>query len=139
MGPFCFEDPKSGEPSAVKYGVSIGVQALAAADVVSQDVLHGRPIPKTPAPLTAEEVLSFLREVFERHGLPRVGVLLARSVWMSSAEMMLEVDLAQRAEFLRQLDINIGPMERCQKATLAASLGQLALRVEFDEDRLKLG
>jgi len=137
MGPFCFDDPHGGEPSAVKYGVSIGVQALAAADMVSHHLLHGRPIPRMPGPLTAQEILSFLREVFDRHGLPRVGVLLAPSVWMSSAEMLLDDDLAQRAEFLRRLDIQIGPMERRHKETITVSLGHLGLRTEFEEDRLR--
>lgn len=136
IGPFCFDDPDSGEPSAVKYGVNLGVQALMAKDLASDYILHGRPLPKTPGSLTADDVLVFLREVFDRHGLPRPGVFLGSSVWTSSQEMLLDDELAQRAEILRRLDIDIAPMERRHKDAVVASLGKLGLRVEFDEDKL---
>jgi hypothetical protein len=135
-GPFHFDDPKSGTPCAQKFGVNIGVQVLAAMDVVSQYALHGRPVEKTPSPFTAAEILAFLREVFDRHGLPRVGVLLSQSAWQSSAEMLLDDQVAQRAGFLRELDIDFGPMDIREKDKIVASLRELGLRVEFDEDRM---
>lgn len=136
--PFYFDDPHSGDPLAVKYGVNIGVQALAASDVVSQYMLHARPIAKTPSALTAQEILTFLNEVFEKHGLPRIGIFLGPSIWMSSAEMLLDDVLAKRGELLRTLDIEIGPMQNRDKETFVASMTERGLKVEFDEDNLGL-
>jgi hypothetical protein len=138
VGPYYYDDPKSGTPCATKFGVNVGVQALAALDVASQYALHGRPVEKTPSPFTADEILTFLREVFDRHGLPSVGVLLSSSVWQSSAEMLLDDEVSQRAARLPDMDIEIGPMDAREKDKVVASLRQLGLRVEFDEDRLSL-
>jgi len=138
MGPFYFDDPNSGDPLAVRYGVNIGVQALAASDVVSQYILHARPIAKAPSPLTAQEMLTFLNEVFEKHGLPRIGIFLGPSIWMSSEEMLLDDVLAQRGDLLRRLDIDIGPMQNRDKDMFVASMTEHGLKVEFDEDNLGL-
>jgi len=136
LGPYCYDDPKSGTPSAQKFGVNVGIQNLAAIDVASQYVLHERPVEKTPSPFTAAEIVTFLKEVFERHGKPRVGVLLSRSIWQSSAEMLLDDQVGERADCLRKLDIEFGPMDNRDKDKVVAWLGKHGIRVEFDEDRL---
>ena len=133
-GPYYYDDPKSGTPCATKFGVNVGVQALAAIDLVTQYALYTRPVEKTPSPYTAEEILTFLREVFEKHGLPRVGVLISKSVWQSSAEMLLDDQVSQRAAKLIDMDIEIGPMDAREKDRVVASLRQLGLRVEYDEE-----
>jgi len=135
-GPFWFDDPKSGTPCAQKFGVNVGVQVLTAMDAAGQSILHARPVQKTPSPFTAAEVLGFLGEVFEQHGLPRVGVLVSKSVWQSSTEMTLDDQLAERAEFLRKLSIDLDPMDTREKDRLCAALGKLGLRVAFSEDKL---
>ncbi len=136
VGPHYYDDPKSGTPCATKFGVNVGIQELVAMDAVSLFVLHQRPVEKTPSPFTADELLTFLREVFEKHGLPRIGIWLLSSVWQSSTEMLLDDQVSQRATILRDMDIEIGPVDAWEKDKVAASLRQLGLRVEFDEDRL---
>lgn len=136
MGPYCFDDPKSGTPSAVEFGVNMGVQALAAMDAVSQSPLHGRPFEKTPSPFTALEIMAFLHEVFERHGLPRIGVLISSSVWKSSHEMLLDDTISQRAAMLADFEIEIGPMDVTEKEKITLSLKQIGLKTEFDDDNL---
>src|ERR1700722_4850853 len=128
-GPFYYDDPKSGTPSATKFGVNVGIQILAAMDVASQYMLHGRPIEKTPSPFTADEILTFLHEVFEKHGLPRVGILLSSSVWQSSTEMLLDDQVGQRATVLRDMEIEIDPMDTREKEKIMASLKRRGLRV----------
>jgi len=136
VGPYQYDDPKSGTPCATKFGVNVGVQALFAMDVASQYALHGRPIEKTPSPFTADEILTFLHEIFDKHGLPRVGLLLSSSVWQSSAEMLLDDQVCERAAWLRDRDIDIGPMDTREKDKVVAAVGKLGLRVAFDEESL---
>ena len=105
-------------------------------DVVSQHGLHVRLVEKTPSPFTAEEILTFLREVFDKHGLPRIGVLISKSVWQSSNEMLLDDEVSERAEILQKMEIEIAPMDTREKDKVVVSLKQLGLRVEFDEEKL---
>jgi hypothetical protein len=135
-GPFYYDDPKSGTPCATKFGANVGVQMLAAMDVASQYMLHSRPVEKTPSPFTANEILSFLQEVFEKHGIPHIGVLLSKSVWQSSTEMLLDDEVGPRATFLRDMDIEIGPMHAGEKEKAVASLSQLGIKVTFDSESL---
>jgi len=135
-GPFCFDDPHSGTPSAKKYGVNVGVQSLAAMDVAAQRALHARPVPKTPSPFTATEVLEFIGEVFQKHGNPTKGILISKSVWQSSNEMLVEDVIAERAKALEQLDIQIDPMPQKDKDEIRRHLVELGFQVLFDESDL---
>jgi hypothetical protein len=136
--PYCYDDPKSGTPSAENFGLNIGLQSLAALDVASQFVLHGRPFEKTPSPYNASEIVGFLKEVFGLHGKPRVGILLSRSVWQSSAEMLLDDHVGERADCLRKLEIEFGPMNILEKDKVAAWLAKQGIRLEFDENKLQM-
>lgn len=109
---------------------------LAAIDYVSDRVLHVRPVEKTPSPLTAADILQFLDEAFEREGKPTLGILLSKSVWQSSTEMQLDDHVVPRGRILSDLDLEMGPMDECEKEKVVASLHEIGLRVEFDEDRL---
>jgi len=136
FGPYHFKNPHGVTPSAKKFGTDVGVQILVAMDVGSICLLYAQPMEKTPSPFTAAEVLSFLRTVFERHGVPRLGVLLSPSVWQSSHEMMTDDTIGKRALFLKEMEIDLGPMDVCEKDKIVASLKERGLRVEFDEGRL---
>ena len=135
-GPFYYDDPKSGTACATKSGVNVGVHILAAMDVASKYMLHSRPIEKTPSPFTANEILTFLRDVFEKHGMPRIGVLLSNSVWQSSTEMLIDDQVSQRAAVLRDMDIEIGPMHAAEKDKVIAAIKQLDLKITFDAEDL---
>jgi hypothetical protein len=69
------------------------------------------------------------------HGKPNRGVLISKSVWQSSHEMLLDDDTSARGELLKQLDINIGPMDAAEKDKLAQAVKALALQVEFDDEK----
>jgi hypothetical protein len=135
--PYCFDNPKGSDTSAKKYGVSIGIQVLSAVDAVDGFYYHAKPLSRAPGALTAQEVLSFLNEVFSRHGKPRLGVIVGHSVWMSSHEMLLDDDIAERAQILKELDVEIGPMQQSEKDEIRTSLTRQGLRVEFDPDDMK--
>lgn len=136
QGPFWFDDPHSGTPCATKFGVNVGVQALAVIDIANQRQLHARPVQKTPSPFTASEVLEFIGEVLQKHGHPKKGILISKSVWQSSNEMLMEDGIEERARILEQLDIQIDPMAQKDKDEIAVRLTQLRLQVLFDEANL---
>jgi len=92
--PFWFEiDPADARSTrqgtadalAVRHGCGIGRQGLFAVDVASGRwlacVLVGRPRDA----YRAEDILRFLRRMFEDYGLPRRGLRLERGVWKSQA------------------------------------------------------
>jgi|GEM_PF-2567861 len=133
--PFWFEQPTGGDPSYTSKGASLGVQILAAMDAGTQKFLHASPIPKTPAPFTAEEIMNFLNATFDRvGGLPRIGILLSPSVWKSSQEMLLDEQTDQRGEILQKMEIEIAPMLQKEKDLIVESLRRLKLVVAFEDE-----
>lgn len=81
--PFWYEDQTGLTRSSQKQGASVGRQCLIAADVASGKwlgyVLIGRPRDA----YRAQDILRFLRMLFEEHGLPRRGLRLERGIWKS--------------------------------------------------------
>jgi len=136
FGPYYFDDPKSGTPTAQNFGVNIGVQTLVAVDYHSEYGLHVKAFAKTPGFLTASEVVCFIVEVLEKHGPPRKGVVIGESVWKSSEEMVLNEETRSRGEWLRNMEIEIPPMPRAEMDSIRTRLAAIGLKAVFDESAI---
>jgi hypothetical protein len=134
--PYAFENPNGDDPSAKKFGSSVGVQFLAAVDYQSSYNLDVDGLQKVPSALTAKDMLPFLEKVMKKHRKPRIGFLLAASTWQSSTEMLSDPQTAPRAQWLKSAGIEIGPMLQEDKDTITEAMKAIGLRVEFDETRL---
>jgi len=133
--PFWFEQPVGGDPSYTSQGASFGVQVLVAIDAGTQKFLHASPIPKTPSPFTAEEIINFLNAAFDKvGGKPRTGILISSSVWQSSQEMLLDEQSDERGQILQKMEIEIAPMHQKEKDVLVEALRRLELDVAFEDE-----
>jgi hypothetical protein len=136
FGPYYFDNPKSSDPCAQNFGVSVGIQTLAAMDVATQKILQVEALPRVPGALMADELLRFLKKIFDKQGKPKIGVLFSGSVWMSSQEMLFDPNVAARAEYLQKVDIQLGPMADGEKSKLVENLTIRKMRVVFDEEAI---
>lgn len=81
--PFWYEDGTGLTKSSQRHGASVGRQCLIAADVASGKWLGYVYVGRPRDAYRAEDILRFLRMLFEEHGLPRRGLRLERGIWKS--------------------------------------------------------
>lgn len=90
--PFWFEVPAGtgtrdgkADRCAEKYGCSLGRQSLMAMDLRSGKWLGLELIGRSRDAYRSEDILRFMRRLFEEYGKPRRGVRLERGIWRSKA------------------------------------------------------
>jgi hypothetical protein len=114
-----------------------GCHVLSCQDAASQFILGSAPIKKLPGAITAAEALDFLRAIFAKHGLPRRGIVLSKSLWQSGQEMVLDDDTGERGGLLEELGEELGPMPEEEMQAIAADLkARYGLRTRHDADQL---
>jgi hypothetical protein len=72
-----------GDKLVERYGKSLGRQSLWCIDVASGKWLGFELLGRRRDSYRAEDILRFLRRVFEDHGLPRRGLRLEQGIWKS--------------------------------------------------------
>lgn len=87
---------------------------------------------KIPSPFTALEIMEFLQPVFQNHGLPRVGIVISKSVWLSSHEITRDPDLRPQSKPLRDYGIKFTAMAESEKFDLSNTISALGLKADFD-------
>lgn len=116
--------------------VLFGFRVLACTDVASEYMMHFTMLPRQPDPVRAEDVIQCLGECISKHGAPRVGVVISHGVWLSSAELLLDEDTAPRGEFLRDHEIEFGPMAYEEKQAIEEWARKQGFRCEFSGDNI---
>lgn len=88
---------------AERHGVAIGRQGLFCVDVASGMWMAGELIGRPKDAYRAEDILRFLRRLFEDYGLPRFGIRLERGIWKSRAITGEKVEMPEEQ---RQIVVN---------------------------------
>jgi len=109
--PFWFELPEgetstrqgTGDRLAERHSVALGRQGLFAVDICSGKWLAHELIGRPRDAYRAEDILRFLRRLFEDFGLPRFGLRLERGVWKSRSITGEKVEMP---EDQRQIVVN---------------------------------
>ncbi len=132
--PFYFDNPAGNDPTAMNYGVSLGIQHLALIDYASRFVLNAAPIEKTPGYLTATEVLEFLELSVAKHGRvwPKIGLMISPSVWRASDDLRDDPEIGQRIAHLHALDIHLPKMPQVEADAIESALVKMGLKVEWE-------
>lgn len=68
---------------AERHGVALARQGLFGVDIASGEWLSCELIGRPRDAYRAEDILRYMRRLFEDHGLPRYGIRLERGVWQS--------------------------------------------------------
>jgi hypothetical protein len=127
------------EPVQYNDQVIFGLRILAIVDIASHFFMHKMMNPTPPAALKSHEVIAFLKETIEQYGVPRRGVVVNHSAWLSSTELALDEDTAPRGEFLQKYDIQFGPMAVEDEERIHGWITSLGIRCEFDADNIGTG
>jgi hypothetical protein len=130
--PYWFEDESKSTPSSIKYGASLGVQALSVLDIGSHYFFKAIPLAKVPGFFTAAEIKEFLQETFAKHGPPHCGVVMAPSVWRPSKEWTQLPEMERRGELLERWGIDIPGMPRIEADAIEDFLTLSGLKVHWD-------
>lgn len=80
-----------GDKLAERYGKSLGRQSLWCIDVASGMWLGCELLGRRRDSYRAEDILRFLRRLFEDHGLPRRGLRLEQGIWKSKRIKGIEI------------------------------------------------
>lgn len=137
--PFWFDaDPEDhpGDPLVAKHGKSLGRQSLWSIDVASGKWLGYELIGRRRDAYRAEDILRFMRRLFQTHGLPRRGVRLERGIWKSRRVRGVEITAHQRAalgdgEAMLTADYDLPDMGEEEQAVVVGGLQQLGLEVVY--------
>ena len=113
-----------------------GIRILACSDVASQYMMHFIMLPRQPDAVRAEDIIKCFGECISKHGPPRMGVIVSHSVWQSSAEMLLDEDTAPQGEFLKDHEIEFGPMAYEEKQAVENWAREQGFHCEFNGDNI---
>lgn len=84
--------------AAHRWGSEIGRQSLWCMDVASSKILGFELIGRARDAYRAEDILRFLRRIFQTYGLPRRGLRLERGIWKSKKITGYEVTAEVRGD-----------------------------------------
>jgi len=98
---------------AQRHGVGLGRQGLFCVDIAAGEWLACELVGRPRDAYRAEDILRFLRRLFEDFGLPRRGIRLERGVWQSNA-------LTGKVE-----------MPESERQAVVAGLSNLGIHVEY--------
>jgi hypothetical protein len=127
----------SSQPVLYQGSLLVGFRTLVCTDAASFFLMHRAPIPAPPDRLTADQVIAFLSDVVSRHGLPRLGVAISHSAWLSSTELAIDPDTAPQGEFLATGGIRFPPMAAEDCDAIRARVTALGVACEFDADNIR--
>jgi len=99
---------------ATRHGVGMGRQGLFAVDIASGKWLACELVGRPRDAYRAEDILRFLRRLFEDYGLPRRGIRLEKGVWRAGA-------ITGRTATMRDSELKI----------VVAGLKTLGIEVEY--------
>ncbi|HEY3897352.1 MAG TPA: hypothetical protein VGM54_02000 [Chthoniobacter sp.] len=125
-------------PNRVRHqGVILfGFRILGCMDMASHYSMYQHFIPQPPDALRATDVIQCLEDTIARHGPPRIGVAISHSVWLSSAELLLDEDTRPQGKFLHDNEIEFGPMSYQEKVKIEAWASKFDIHCEFDADNI---
>jgi hypothetical protein len=125
-------------PQRVRHENEIlfGFRMLACTDMASHFDMHRISISKAPAPVMSAEIRLLLEETIERHGKPHHGIAISHSVWQSSLEMFLDEDTEPQGRFLKENEIEFGPMRDDEQQKIRQWIEGIGVRCEFNADNI---
>jgi transposase-like protein len=135
--PYCFPaDPEDypDDPMVAKYGLALARQSLWAVDVASGKWLGFELVGRRRDAYRAEDILRFLRRLFQTHGLPRRGLRLERGIWKSKRIAGVQITPAARREYpeaeaILAADYERPEMPEADQTALVGGLSQLGIHV----------
>jgi hypothetical protein len=113
----------------------LGCQMLSVVDVESGCFIGVKPLPRPPGAITAAEVIEAFDGVFDKHGTPKVGVVVMPSVWQSAAAYVERRSDSPNIQNLNDLGLMNWPsMCEGDRFALAMHFQQRGLQIEWSED-----
>lgn len=150
--PFCYEtacpacganpkfDGEYKEPGpgcsklAHRWGMEVGRQSLWCIDVASAKWLGFELIGRARDAYKAEDILRFLRRIFQTYGMPRRGLRLERGIWASKKVKGHELTPEVRNDGDYEDALNgyeLPAMDDTEKKVIVGGLAQLGLEVKY--------
>jgi hypothetical protein len=108
------------------------VRHLLCIDVSSHCIVDHVTLSRKPATLTEKDLLHFLAKILTQIAKPRKGVILLKSLCLSSAELQRDADTAPQGVFLRDLEYHFPAMQKSAFETVRKRLEQFQLKVATD-------
>ncbi|HMO51915.1 MAG TPA: hypothetical protein PKE26_11080 [Kiritimatiellia bacterium] len=119
---------------AHRWGREVGRQSLWCIDVASAKWLGFDMIGRARDAYKAEDILRFLRKVFQTYGLPRRGLRLERGIWMSKRIKGHELTADARGDSDYEDALNgyeLPAMAETEKKVIVGGLADLGLEVKY--------
>jgi hypothetical protein len=116
--------------------VLFGFRILICTDMASRYMMHTHFLLGVPDAVRVADLIQCFADVNSKYGPPRVGVVISHSVWYSSAEMIFDEDTAPQGEFLRNNEIEFGPMSHIDKIGIQSWASGLGIHCEFNADNV---
>ena len=109
---------------------------LLCTDVASFFAMGFEIVPRSPEPTKASDIIPLLERVFREHGMPKQGVVISHSAWVSSYEMIADPDLSDRGETLSDFNVSFGEMTILEKEKITNWIEQRGIKCEFDGNKI---
>lgn len=125
-------------PTPVRHeeGILVGMRVLACLDMASRYAMHHHLVSRKPDVLRADDVIQFLTVTIAEYGLPKIGIIVSHSTWQSSTAMLLDEDTAVQGEFLRDNDIEFGPMSHEDIVAIKYWAAERGILCEFNANNV---
>ncbi len=111
----------------------MGCQVMVAMDVESQYILGQWVAPRSPGPISADEVSRFLNTVFSKHGKPKDGVLISCSVWESVDALYFDPVTRERVEDVFRAGIGWPAMAAAERSRIESCVRNLGISIAWSE------
>jgi len=134
---YCMGCVFSPQPVLSQGRLLVGFRTLVCTDAASYFLMHWSPIRGGRDRLTADQVIGFFSGVLDKHGPPRLGVVVSHSAWLSSTELAIDPDTAPQGEFLAASGISFPPMAAVDCDAIRAWADALGIAREFDADNIR--
>ena len=105
-------------------------------DIESQCIIGNWITPRAPAPFLAPELIASTKNVFEKHGLPKEGLLVLPSIWRSSEAVYNEEITRERIEGVRKLGMTWEEMQESERLKFALHVQNLGIAIAWEEDQV---
>jgi hypothetical protein len=110
-----------------------GMRHISSMDFASGFHMGFDVIPTPPDKLSAGTVIKFLDRIADERGLPRIGIVISHSCWLSSEEFS-DPDTADRGDVILQYGIKFEGMNPEDKALIVDWGVERGIHVIFDGD-----
>ncbi len=108
-----------------------GVRQLLSIDVASQYIMDFVPLLRSPDPATAGDILHFLARVLTKEGMPRQGVIVLKSTYLSSSSLLEDPQTKEQGLFLRENGFTFPAMPSTDRSILQERMDVLKLKIGF--------